>query len=1521
MPTLYEAMMGGDETAGPEPIVGLGGAPYSTDPAEEEKRRRERQAQAVAPAQPAATPAPKQRTLFDEMMSGGPETVQTAPDVPAGTPEPKDTSGPSALSTYGPQAAELATTLAGWYFGGPLGAGLAAGATDIGTHLIKGEPQDWPETAFKIGAAMVVPKPVKAVGEMLSQAALLGGVTHEAHVLLDRLRGRDPKFLEPGFLTSMAGGAALGAGAHYAGELAGIKPYGAEAPSGEIAPEPPAGDGGAGPGGGFGDIGPEQWVPPSQRVRIPNAPEDIGPAEWLPPWQRTTLPEEGGGIGGRDYLPPSERYRSPSDYSDIGAEQYLPPTAYRPVDERGPVGPEQYLPPLERSGIPKDTSIIGPEEYLPPTQRGEPGPPVDEAGNPIEDDLYSIINKVLKQEGPYAAAERAGAPGETPVETDTPSISPTRDAVLAEANRLDTHPASDEIIWHGTTPENAASIQQSGEFAAGPYRAHQFDYSEFHPDAVYGSRDKPGEGWFGEEMMGSVPYNARIPFRLDPRARIFKVTSDADLETLAKEAGFADADTMLQEMTVQGLHSAGEMERGKPVPDWLLNRERYSSDQEMQDSINNFLQERTAYHENLRTSTAARQKLRDAGVDVLDIELTPNLKKVTGNQVVVLNPEMAHPLSEADAALVRGEPGPAQETAPPPRTTISDLLKGWTAEQARKAAQAGESPATLEDILKGQKGGIKKNLLFAGGRAIGGGLYGYTQGDTEEERLKNAALYATGAALASPTLAMRGARAGWEGVAGRKPPDAARTTKAFGQIIRKVDHELHGGTYGTDFQTAFETADMAEARLPEVVAALEKAEPNKRLFKVISEAFLGDEPLRQATNEMTVSAAGRLLQRYSWFSTQLKKLAAEGDKDAQKLLNNLELGGDGPIRKTMDAWRASLVGRVGTGVRNAEDQSFQVGVGGLSKVMQGAAEQAFSHLPDERGILQNVLYHTPGEGLARGAQDAVNLGEAAWRRAKNGLGELTHMAQGRPDELDGVLAHFPKAAEKINTTPEGITRPSREAGAGEYAKYLRDKYGETINKVNNVQEGYFRRTWFETSLRNQLERAGIDADSAFQTPSMIPEKMVQKAVTEALKNTFQNTPRNGLARAIVKLGVDFPILHGLLPFPRYLANRLEHIVDHNPAAIARLFTVGVRRSRLQNKITESQELLDSLQGAVGQTERGKVLQAGAERTIERAQARLEKLDTPGEITGKWAAGTTLFAAGVVLRTSEFAGDHWYQVRKPGSQTQYDMSAFPTLAVPMFMAEAAKEMIQNGGHLTMSSADIAKGFALMGTRAGVGLTVFNKLMSGRESLDDFKNVTLDLIGSFGAGFFNPIGQSKDIVGMFNPDETLRRDTQDDAWMRLYGPTVNQFPGLRSRLLPQAVSPTSDEAPREKYPWLHFLGQTVDTPSVGESELASHGVSPWTIWPRETDKERQRTVAEGQGETFAANIDEVLNSADYNQASNVGQKMMLEDILLGSRGVGRERLSPLQEEQKWWDDLSPDMRQYYREQGVPPPVDRE
>jgi hypothetical protein len=807
-----------------------------------------------------------------------------------------------------------------------------------------------------------------------------------------------------------------------------------------------------------------------------------------------------------------------------------------------------------------------------------------------------------------------------------------------------------------------------------------------------------------------------------------------------------------------------------------------------------------------------------------------------------------------------------------PESPTSTLLSG-----AQETVTTGRSP--LADALNNVRGGTARPVISGLTRGAIGGTIGATQGDTPAERARNAAIGA-GLAAGGPVLlsqllkrlpaALSPAQAGQPQV--QTPIDEMVAT--LGDAARKVEHGAEIG----DFTLAHAVADQALEQLDTLNAKVGEITPENRLFRVVADTVM-PAGAEKAANLATVSGAARVLQRYSDLAQRLQAMAAQGDDEAGKMLNTLFGGTDADLtRRIVQLWRGSITGRVATGISNAFDQGTILTTSMLDHLHTGVAE--------------GLLTGRPIQGTAQGAREALTLGRVAGQRMWKGLSEATHLAATEPDKLDTVLSQYPEVAQRALQKPEGLE--------GRMGKYV-----EMANKVNQVQENFFRRTILEAELVNGLQRQGIDPAAALRAPGMIPPEVLTRAQDAALQGTLAYKPDGRLGRAVSQFFHDVPEAHLLVPFPRYMANRMQYMFQHSPLGLVRLWTQGAKREGLEDVIAQNTALLGE----------GGTAAAKAQFNIERATQKLGRLDTPAEVVGKVLTGGVVpLVAALTLRT-DFPGEHWWEVQS--GEKRLDMRRNATMGQYMFLGELAKE-IKTEGKITMSPQDLAQGIALAGTRAGVGLTLVDMLTGrGGVTMDGVTNLAADLAAMIPAGFFNPVSQLKDIaavgeglLGQDLPPESVQRayrepllaellgrraterqgysPTLDEALSRLVGPTINQFPFL-SRLLPERPSATAAAPLHTPYPAAHFVGLPITTPNPVEQAIGRLGIPPQSIFPREFSRTASRGVTQGMGGTVERVGGALVGGPGFQAAPTPLQKSTLKDLLATGRKVGLAKLA--------------------------------
>jgi hypothetical protein len=110
-----------------------------------------------------------------------------------------------------------------------------------------------------------------------------------------------------------------------------------------------------------------------------------------------------------------------------------------------------------------------------------------------------------------------------------------------------------EGFAHGTDYLTAQKIIQQGRLIPDAGK-RMYSYSQFGRNAVY-LTDING-WWLNAEKAAdgrAIAYDASVPFKLDPKANIREVNTQAELDAIAREIGEPDANSMMRKLGVENL--------------------------------------------------------------------------------------------------------------------------------------------------------------------------------------------------------------------------------------------------------------------------------------------------------------------------------------------------------------------------------------------------------------------------------------------------------------------------------------------------------------------------------------------------------------------------------------------------------------------------------------------------------------------------------------------------------------------------------------------------------------------------------------------------------------------------------------------------------------------------------------------------------------------------------------------------------------------------------------------------------
>jgi len=464
----------------------------------------------------------------------------------------------------------------------------------------------------------------------------------------------------------------------------------------------------------------------------------------------------------------------------------------------------------------------------------------------------------------------------------------------------------------------------------------------------------------------------------------------------------------------------------------------------------------------------------------------------------------------------------------------------------------------------------------------------------------------------------------------------------------------------------------------------------------------------------------------------VEKVGKEIEKgDIRKALDAVDkMEGDakmGWTRSLDQARLASMTSQTATTVRNTLSGYGRVGIDVATKAL-------------DRGIARFLgqKVETPNEDLMAVVYGLVNKKESKAIREIFELG-------------------FHKKASQLFRELQDI-----DPGKGTKANRLR-KYSREINALNTLSDNMFKRAAFVGSLKRQLNetytkrlQAG-DAVNAedFNLVNIIREgkfnsvfsgkeggRVLDKAVEDALYFTYQKSPSNPTARAVIQGIHSIPFLTtSFIPFPRFIANAMRFTYEYSPVYL----------------------LSDAWgKGAISKT-------VGADNYEEISKALV---------------GTGMLAGAYAFRSSEYAGENWWEGKTADGKT-YDLRPFFPAAPYLFVADLMKRAIE-GDPLVGDRSFVTDSIqALTGTqfRAGFGIYAIDSALKDlfRDDIDASQK-TEKLLANWGANiastFTIPITFAQDMYNTFlAPDDELivRQTDSSNVWELLINKSLARIPG--------------------------------------------------------------------------------------------------------------------------------------------------
>ena len=637
--------------------------------------------------------------------------------------------------------------------------------------------------------------------------------------------------------------------------------------------------------------------------------------------------------------------------------------------------------------------------------------------------------------------------------------------------------------------------------------------------------------------------------------------------------------------------------------------------------------------------------------------------------------------------------------------------------------------------------------------------------------------------------------------------------------------------------------------------------------------FLAETPEIGSMVRKTSQKGGQILQPLSRIAKTLNVL---GQIDPQFVLrakqrygiNEESISGLNAISKFGSMLdknrRALMVSKISTTVRNA--------LTGLNVVtMQTAAD-----------TLDAAMYHG-GKSLK-----ALATGNASWGAFKAGTHDMFR-------DSFGLIAYLSEqnlskeAADLLlqNNTKlhKNLFRTLQESGDADQMWWF-TKYANTLNLV---QDSFFRRAFFMSSVDKMMRRNLTDADikklgiktvegknvfkdgsrenvlyKAINKGKEVPVDILKKGVNKALEATFAYSPNqkeNYLGNAFIRAVENSPKLFGVVPtgtavfpFARFMVNAMTFQLKYslvNPA-----YTVPkVLAKRLFSGKAMSPRDLDKIRDSIA---KGSV---GFAATYASMRYRMENQDT-----------------------------NWYEYKTPAGST-LDMRPIFPVAPYFFLGDLwAKKKLNTLHKIPQRTAFEA--FTGANFRVGASsifLDGFFNLFKGEGALPGLQDIDSNLtnvqverlgdaLGTFAGeltgGFTNNlvVGGLNEIIDMIDDESAIIRDSKMvegvGALERAKNAYLNQasknLPYFKKQL-PEFKSPTRTDTIVKKQPILSFLGfKLKEYRTPVEEELIEHGFESWEIVTPTGDRRVDSIIKEEMAKLIETDLAPKINKTYYQKS---------------------------------------------------------
>jgi len=432
-------------------------------------------------------------------------------------------------------------------------------------------------------------------------------------------------------------------------------------------------------------------------------------------------------------------------------------------------------------------------------------------------------------------------------------------------------------------------------------------------------------------------------------------------------------------------------------------------------------------------------------------------------------------------------------------------------------------------------------------------------------------------------------------------------------------------------------------------------------------------------------------------------------------------------------------------------------------------------------------------------------------------------------------AKFLKQLEKS----EGFTAEKLTGGVG-IADATTDGALGPVKRVlsvfNRVQEKPLRMAAAEFKLLDMKKAKSIDEIDF----AKLTEKELEEVTDYALQVTFANNPTSQTARRALQSFTDFGGTT-VAPYPRFMFyNAPRWFLNHSPAGLTKL----VMPKNLQ------------------------MLKDGDPTRAAR-------------IISEAVTGTMLLSEALIRRKGENVGDQTQEF-STGDGGKVNLQPFAPLSFYDIVAEAIEDPD------TFTGKDAAQIVAGMRSARDTPLEIINEALTDGDAKGAIKRMAGNYVGMMTV----PFRQVKDVVSIFDPDESVSRSTKQQpitGKAQSNIPFLSQnLPSRRSLFEGGPITPDKEPAvpgvstlPDRLNPVTsQFIPVTKEYRPRVESELLKVGIEPYKMYPRTGVDQADRFIVQEVGQLSSSYASQFLDSDMYTQHTTKAGKAKALKELYGS-----------------------------------------